>query len=60
MSNGDTREEIMARMQARRKKAMKPKRLRNFIIYVVVVGGMILAVNYYTDNMFAAVIDSFF
>jgi hypothetical protein len=46
MSEKETKEEILARMQARRKAHMRPKRIRGFVIGTVTAAALILYINY--------------
>lgn len=50
MSEKEAKEEILARMQARRKAHMKPKRIRGFVIGAVIAAAIILYINYKFEN----------
>ncbi len=50
MPEKETKEEILARMQARRKAHMRPKRIRGFVIGAVIAAALILYIDYKLES----------
>jgi len=58
MSEKETKEEIMARMKARQNAKLRPKRIKNFIIYTVITLGLVLLIQYKFNNLIFGVFGS--
>ncbi len=50
MTQGDSQEEILARMRAYRRRKMLPKKIRNFLIYTAAITFGLIAILLYANQ----------